>query len=344
MEKVNILNRDMENIMIRAFIYPVFQSRIEKNKERKIYDFFNFGSGWVGFNIIENIEYSYKGWPTKDPEEEQLVKDVIDYYSSNNLFEEKKQKLFLILYGLKNYGNVFYEELKKHGLSNRISLERVLQAIGSCILPDNINYNNDDIEQIISDKDSKIILSVLAIFLNKKCEIKAEKKQTSNIPKREEAVDSTRDKTESITTPTTEEREMPLLSEGLPSMVSALSFVKNHPLKTEDESNSLFSQKLKDLIDKELEKKQKVILSVDYFPLDILKKALEAAEIEIEQGILPFKTTMTITQDGITIGNELINLNDKLSISENAADWWTHQLGHAFRQEHDLSSSNNMKL
>ena len=27
MEKVNILNRDMENILIRAFIYPVFQSR-----------------------------------------------------------------------------------------------------------------------------------------------------------------------------------------------------------------------------------------------------------------------------------------------------------------------------
>ena len=167
MEKENELNRDMENILIRAFIYPVFQSRIEKNKERKIYKYFNFGSGWANKNIIDNIEYSYKGWPVEDPEEEQLVKDIIDYYSSNNLFEEKKQKLFLILYGLKNYGNVFYEELKKHGLSNRISLKRVLQAIGPCILPDNINYNNDDIEQIISDKDSKIILSVLAIFLNK---------------------------------------------------------------------------------------------------------------------------------------------------------------------------------
>ena len=344
MEKANILNRDMENILIRAFIYPVFQSRIEKNKESEIYDFFNFGSGWTNKNIIENIEYSYKYWPTKDPEEEQLVKDVIDYYSSNNLFEEKKQKLFLILYGLKNYGNVFYEELKKHGLSNRISLERVLQAIGSCILPDNINYNNDDIEQIISDKDSKIILSVLAIFLNKKYEIKAERKQTSNIPKKEEAVDSTRNKTKSITTPTTEESEIPLLSEGLLSMVSAMSFVNEHPLETEDDSKNLFSLRLKELIDKELDKRQIVTLRVDYYPLGILKTALEAAEIEIEQGILPLKTTMTITQDGITIGNELINLNDNLSIPENAAKWWTHHLGHAFRQEYDLSSSNNMKL
>lgn len=344
MEKVNILNRDMENILIRAFIYPAFQSRIEKNKERKIYDFFNFGSGWANKNIIENIENSYKGWPTKDPEEEQLVKDVIDYYSSNNLFEEKKQKLFLILYGLKNYGNVFYEELKKHGLSNRISLKRVLQAISSCILPDNINYNNDDIEQIISDKDSKIILSVLAIFLNKKYEIKAERKQTSNIPKRKEAVDSTRDKTKSITTPTIEESEIPPLPEGPLSMASALSIVNERPLKTEDDSKNSFSQILKELIDEELDKRQKVTLSVEYYPLDILKTALKAAEIEIEQGILPLKTTMIITQDGITIGNELINLNDNLSISENAAEWWTHQLGHAFRQEYDLSSSNNMKL
>ena len=341
MEKVNILNRDMENILIRAFIYPVFQSRIEKNKESEIYNFFNFGSGWANKNIIENIEYSYKFWPVEDPEEEQLVKDVIDYYSSNNLFEEKKQKLFLILYGLKNYGNVFYEELKKHGLSNRISLKRVLEAIGSCILPDNINYNNDDIEQIISDKDSKIILSVLAVFLNKEYEIKAKRKQTSNIPKRTEAVDSTRDKTVS---PTTEESEIPPLPEGLLSMASAMNIVNDPPLETEDDSKNSFSLILKDLIDKELEKKQKVTLSVDYFPLDILKTALKEAGIEIEQGILPFKTTMTITQDGITIGNELINLNDKLSISENAAEWWTHQLGHTLRKEYDLSSSNKLKM
>ena len=344
MEKVNILDRDMENILIRAFIYPVFQSRIEKNKKSEIYDFFNFGIGWTNKNIIENIEYSYKSWPTKDPEEEQLVKDVIDYYSSNNLFEEKKQKLFLILYGLKNYGNVFYEELKKHGLNNRISLERVLQEIGSCILPDNINYNNDDIEKIISDKDSKIILSVLAVFLNKKYEIKAERKQTSNIPKRKEEVDSTRDKTVSITTPTIEESEIPPLPKGPLAMAGALSFVNAHPPKTEDDSNSVFLQKLKELIDEELEKKQKVTLEVDYYPLDILKTALKEAGIEIEQGILPFKTTMTITQDGITIGNELINLNDKLSISENAAEWWTHQLGHTLRQEYDLSSSNKIKI
>ena len=341
MEKVNILNRDMENILIRAFIYPVFQSRIEKNKERKIYDFFNFGSGWANKNIIENIEYSYKFWPVEDPEEEQLVKDVIDYYSSNNLFEEKKQKLFLILYGLKNYGNVFYEELKKHGLSNRISLKRVLEAIGSCILPDNINYNNDDIEQIISDKDSKIILSVLAVFLNKEYEIKAKRKQTSNIPKRIEAVDSTRDKTVS---PTIEESEIPPLPEGPLAMAGALSFVNAHPPKTDDDSNSVFLQKLIELIDEELEKKQKVTLEVDYYPLDILKTALEAAEIWVEQGILPLKTTMTITQDGITIGNESINLNDELSISENAAKWWTHQLGHTLRQEYDLSSSNKLKM
>ena len=341
MEKVNILNRDMEDILIRAFIYPAFQSRIEKNKERKIYKYFNFGSGWVNKNIIENIEYSYKFWPAEDPEEEQLVKDVIDYYSSNNLFEEKKQKLFLILYGLKNYGNVFYEELKKHGLSNKISLKRVLEAIGSCILPDNINYNNDDIEQIISDKDSKIILSVLAVFLNKEYEIKAKRKQTSNIPKRTEAVDSTRDKTVS---PTTEESEIPPLPEGLLSMASAMNIVNDPPLETEDDSKNSFSLILKDLIDKELEKKQKVTLSVDYFPLDILKTALKEAGIEIEQGILPFKTTMTITQDGITIGDELINLNDKLSISENAAEWWTHQLGHTLRQKYDLSSSNKLKM
>ena len=344
MEKVNILNRDMENILIRAFIYPVFQSRIEKNKESEIYNFFNFGSGWANKNIIENIEYSYKFWPVEDPEEEQLVKDVIDYYSSNNLFEEKKQKLFLILYGLKNYGNVFYEELKKHGLSNKISLKRVLEAIGSCILPDNINYNNDDIEQIISDKDSKIILSVLAVFLNKEYEIKAKRKQTSNIPKRTEAVDSTRDKTVSITTPTTEESEIPPLPEGLLSMASAMNIVNDPPLETEDDSKNSFSLILKDLIDKELEKKQKVTLSVDYFPLDILITALKEAGIEIEQGILPFKTTMTITQDGITIGDELINLNDKLSISGNAAEWWTHQLGHTLRKEYDLSSSNKLKM
>ena len=127
-------------------------------------------------------------------------------------------------------------------------------------------------------------------------------------------------------------------------MASALSIVNEHSLKTDDDSKNSFLQKLKELIDKELDKRQIVTLSVDFYPLDILKTALKEAGIEIEQGILPFKTTMTITQDGITIGNELINLNDELSISENAADWWTHQLGYAFRKEYDLSSSNNMKL
>ena len=46
----------MENILIRAFIYPIFQSQIEKNKESKIYKYFNFEGGWAGFNIIENNE------------------------------------------------------------------------------------------------------------------------------------------------------------------------------------------------------------------------------------------------------------------------------------------------
>ena len=184
-------------------------------------------------------------------------------------------------------------------------------------------------------------MSILAVFLNKEYEIKAKRKQTSNIPKRTEAVDSTRDKTVS---PTTEESEIPPLPEGLLSMASAMNIVNDPPLETEDDSKNSFSLILKDLIDKELEKKQKVTLSVDYFPLDILNTALKEAGIEIEQGILPFKTTMTITQDGITIGNELINLNDKLSISENAAEWWTHQLGHTLRQEYDLSSSNKLKI
>ena len=121
-----------------------------------------------------------------------------------------------------------------------------------------------------------------------------------------------------------------------------MSIINEHPLKIEDEHKNSFSSILKDLIDIELAERKIVTLSVDYFPLNILKTALEAAEIEIEQGILPFKTTMTITQKEIKIGDKTIELNNKLSVSKNAADWWANQLGHAFRKQNDLSSSQKM--
>ena len=90
-------------------MYPHFKEQIDV--DGTLFNFFNYKSGWVGQNIIEDIEYYYKEWG-KTERGLEVANAIIEYYNGHNKFEKEKTYLGDIIAGIQ-LGNSVLEKYFK---------------------------------------------------------------------------------------------------------------------------------------------------------------------------------------------------------------------------------------
>ena len=125
----------IQNIAIRNLIYPVFADEIERlGPDSKIYKYFHCvkGSGWAGYNIVENVKYAMN-WKVEDLD---LYQRIIAFY------ETKREKVeqfanaiafILSLYKCSPEFRIKFEELGVNDLIEFLGVKEHILAYGDVL-------------------------------------------------------------------------------------------------------------------------------------------------------------------------------------------------------------------